>query len=185
MKGTRKSVTMRPALLTASVLAALVGWTTIQAWSADAGGFPTARLMAQAGSAPASQAPAATGQPAPAPAATTTQPPREVEARITELHQRLQITPAQEPQFKAYADVLRANAEKMQAVFDERAKQTDMSAPARLRWVAHLTEVHGENLNKLVPVFDALYQSLSDQQKKAADTFFDELRQRRAARRGR
>ena len=115
------------------------------------------------------------------------QPPHapiaEVEARITDLHRRLLITPAQEPQFEAYADVMRANAQTMQALFRERAKETGMSAVARLRWVAHLTQVHAENLSKLVPVFEALYQSLSDQQKKAADTVFEDIRQRRAARR--
>ena len=78
---------------------------------------------------------------------------------------------------------MRANAHMMQALFQERAKETDMSAVARLRWVARLTRVHADNLDKLVPVFEALYRSLSDRQKKAADTVFEEIRQRRAARR--
>jgi hypothetical protein len=106
-----------------------------------------------------------------------------VEARITDLHRSLTITLAQEPQFKAYADVMRDNAQTMQALFQERAKETDMSAPARLRWVARLTRAHADDLYKLIPVFEALYQSLSDKQKKAADAVFEEIRQRRAARR--
>ena len=59
-----------------------------------------------------------------------------------------------------------------------------MNAVARLRWVARLTQAHAENLSKLVPVFDALYQTLSDQQKKNADIVFEGISQRRAARRG-
>jgi hypothetical protein len=78
---------------------------------------------------------------------------------------------------------MRANAQTMQTLFDERSKEADVSAVARLRWVARLTGAHAENLNKLVPVFEALYQILSNQQKKAADTVFEEIRQRRTARR--
>ena len=76
-------------------------------------------------------------------------------ARITDLHRRLLITPAEEPEINADADVMRANSQTMQALFQERAKETDMSAVARLRWVARLTQVHADNLNKLVPVFEA------------------------------
>ncbi len=120
---------------------------------------------------------------------TSAQPPKgptlDVESRITDLHKKLGITAAQEPQFKAYADVLRANAQALEKLFEERAKETDFSAPARLRWYARLTAAHAENVGKLVPVFEALYQVLSDPQKKAADTYFEALSQRRPARRTR
>ena len=78
---------------------------------------------------------------------------------------------------------MRANAQTIQSLFDERAKETDMSAVGRLRWVARLTRAHADNLEKLVAVFEALYQTLSDQQKKAADTTFEEIGQRRPAQR--
>ena len=107
-----------------------------------------------------------------------------VEARITELHKKLRITTEQEPQFKAYADVMRSNAAAMQALFQERAQGTGTSgadnASNRLHWYAKLTAAHADAIAKLVPVFDALYQSLSDQQKKTADETFERLRQRRA-----
>jgi alpha-D-ribose 1-methylphosphonate 5-triphosphate synthase subunit PhnG len=71
----------------------------------------------------------------------------------------------------------------MQGLFEQRAKEIDLSATARLHWYARLTSTHAENINKLVPVFDALYQTRSESQKKAADAVFEQLRQRRAARR--
>ena len=78
---------------------------------------------------------------------------------------------------------MRANAQTMQSLFEERAKETDMSAVGRLRWVARLTRAHADNLDKLVPALEALYQTLSDQQKKLADATFEEIRQRRPAQR--
>jgi periplasmic protein CpxP/Spy len=181
MRDTKRRET-RWALSVASFLPLQAALAPMSAGSAEALSLPTGQILVQA-----TPAPAATGQATQSLGATTAQPPHapieEVEARITDLRRRLLITPAQEPEFKAYADVMRANAQTIQALFQERAKETDTSAVTRLRWVARLTQAHADNLNKLVPVFEALYQSLSDQQKKAADTVFEEIRQRRAARR--
>jgi len=141
--------------------------------------------MAQAAPAPAapdaaSPAPQAAGQPA-----QSAGPVAHVEIRIAELHDQFHITAAQEPQFKAYAEVMRSNAQAMQALFQERAQSPDTTAISQLHWYARLTTAHGEALTKLVPVFDTLYQSLSDQQKKAADKVFAQLRQRRSPRQAR
>jgi hypothetical protein len=151
---------------------------------ADASGSP-ALLMAQA--APAPTTPGA-ASPAPQTAGKPTQsdsPVARVEIRITELHDQFHITPVQEPQFKAYADVMRSNAQTMQALFQERAQSRDTTAISELRWYARLTTAHGEALTKLLPVFDTLYQSMSDQQKKAADKVFAQLQQRRSPRQAR
>ena len=139
--------------------------------------------MAQAAPAPATPgasnpAPQVPGQHAPTPG-----PAGLVDARISELHEQLHITPAQESQFSAYADVMRDNAQAMHALFQQRAQDTDTSAVSRLRWYAQLTAAHAEAVGKLVPVFEALYQGMSDKQKKTADAVFQQLRQRRAPRR--
>ncbi len=110
-------------------------------------------------------------------------PMKDVEARISDLHKRLSITSDQEPQFKAYADVLRSNAQAMEDVFKQRAQGGGETAVDRLQWYAKLTTAHADAVNKLVPPFEALYQSLSDKQKKAADAEFRMLRQRRPAHR--
>lgn len=133
---------------------------------------PSPLLLAQA-TAPANE----TARPArPAPPG----PAAHVEARIADLHRRLHITPAQEPQFKAFADVMRANAEAMEQLFQERAQNRDRTAPGQLHWYARLTTAHADATNKLLPVFDALYASLTDKQKKAADAAFTPLRQARS-----
>ena len=108
---------------------------------------------------------------------------KDVEARVSDLHKRLSITPEQEPQFKAYADVLRSNAQTMDDLFQQRAQAPSESAVDRLHWYAKLSAAHADAVNKLVPPFDALYQSLSDKQKKAADAEFSQIKQRRPAHR--
>jgi periplasmic protein CpxP/Spy len=152
---------------------------------AHASGAQVGALLAQAAPPPAAPSAANPVQPAPGPAAQPAGPVARVETRITELHSQFQITPAQEPLFKAYADVMRSNAQGMEALFQERAKSTDTSAIGQLRWYTRLTTAHGEALSKLVPAFDALYQSMSDPQKKAADKVFAQLRQRQQPRQAR
>jgi periplasmic protein CpxP/Spy len=181
MRGTRKRAGTTWALAAMGVLTLFAASAILLVGSAVGRNLPT-DLLARAAAAPAN-----TGQGGQSSATTSTQslraPIQEVESRIADLHRRLLITPPQEPQFKAYADVMRANAQTIQSLFDERAKKTDISAVGMLRWVARLTRAHADNLDKLVPVFEALYQTLSDQQKKAADTAFEEIRQRRPAQR--
>lgn len=141
------------------------------------------QIVAQATPAPA--APAASA-PAPGTAGQPVEgrgPAARVESRISQLRNELHITPAQEPQFTAFADVMRANAQTMQALFQHRAQNRDVTAVGMLRWYGELAAAHAEAVNKLIPVFETLYQSLSDEQKKAADAAFQQLRQSRARRR--
>jgi hypothetical protein len=73
---------------------------------------------------------------------------------------------------------MRENAQAMQALFAQRAQNPDRTAVGQLRWYAILTAAHAEAVSKLVTPFEVLYQSMSDQQKKLADTVFAQLRQR-------
>jgi len=120
---------------------------------------------------------------APKPAAAPARgPAAHVEARIADLHKKLAITPEQEPAFKTYADLMRANAQAMEEMFRDRAQHRDTTAPGVLHWYAELTTAHADGLNRLLPAFDALYSELSDKQKQAADTEFGPLRQGRPPR---
>ena len=134
--------------------------------NADASSLLAGGLVAQA--APAGATLGASSLPPQTPGQSTQPagPVTHVEVRIADLHQQLHITSAQEPQFKAYADVMRSNARAIEALFQQRTQNTDRSAPARLRWYAQLTAAHAEAISKLVPVFDTLYQDLSNEQKK-------------------
>jgi periplasmic protein CpxP/Spy len=151
--------------------------------NADAGGSPAAVMLAQAAPAPAVPGAASPGGGGfMRGLGSQSSASSHVEIRIAELHDQLHIAPAQEAQFKAYADVMRSNAQAMEALFQERAQNPDMTAIGELYWYARLTTAHGEALNKLVPVFETLYRSMSDQQKKVADKVFGKLQQRRMPR---
>lgn len=107
----------------------------------------------------------------------TPEPAGQAEARITDLHTKLQITNAEEPPFTALADVIRANARSMQALLTERQKDTDRTAVGSLRWYERLTEAHAVALKQFVPAFEALYAALSDGQRTTADAIFQRFAQ--------
>jgi hypothetical protein len=96
----------------------------------------------------------------------TAQPPN-VEASIAQLHQRLQITAAQEPQFAAVAGVMRDNARAAAAVPPPAANATAIDD---LRAYIRFSEQELAGLKRLLPALDALYATLSPAQRQTADT---------------
>ena len=96
-------------------------------------------------------------------------PPPDVEANIASLRQRLQITPAQEPQFNAVANVLRANTRAEASAPQPRA---NTSAVDELRAEIQYDEIELAGLRRLLPALEALYATLSPQQRQAADMAF-------------
>ena len=99
-------------------------------------------------------------------------PPPNIEANISSLHQRLQITPAQEVQFGAVANVLRANAHA--EVSAPHQPPANASAVDELRAEIQYDEVELAGLKRLLPALEALYASLSPAQRQAADAAFRE-----------
>jgi len=130
-----------------------------------------ATLRAPVMLAQATPAPAATTQmPATASKASTVDP---VEARIKDLHARLKITPAQEDLWNNVTQVMRENAKTMDALRKARSEKAQtMTAVEDFKTYGEITEVHADGIKKFVPVFSALYDSMSDAQKKNADTIF-------------
>lgn len=111
--------------------------------------------------------PVATGSPA------QIAPLDRVEKRISDLHSKLRITPAQEPQWTAVAQAMRDNAKSMDALIKERsANSKTMTALDNLRSYEKLADAHEDGLKKLIPAFQALYDTMSDDQKKSADAAF-------------
>ena len=96
-----------------------------------------------------------------------------VEARIKELHKKLHITDAQKPQWDALTSVMRNNA---QVMVDLQAKRTadaqTQSAVDVVKSYQSVIEAHEVGMQKFVPPFEALYNSMSDAQKKTADSLF-------------
>ena len=97
-------------------------------------------------------------------------PPQNVEANIAALRQRLQITPAQEPQFNAVANVMRENARAEASAPQQPAPGA--TAVDDLRAFIRYSEIELAGLKKMLPALDALYASLSPAQQKAADAAF-------------
>jgi hypothetical protein len=98
------------------------------------------------------------------------QPRQNIETSISELHQRLQITPAQEAQFGAVANVMRDNA-RAEASAPQQPPANE-TAVDDLRAYIKYSELELTGLKKMLPALEALYASLSPAQKKAADAVF-------------
>ncbi|CAB3770460.1 Spy/CpxP family protein refolding chaperone [Paraburkholderia humisilvae] len=97
-----------------------------------------------------------------------------VEQRIAYLHQALKITPQQETQWNAFADVMRGNGQTMAKLFQERHANKDISALDNMKQYAEITQAHADDMKKLVDAFQPLYDSMPPEQKKLADTTFRE-----------
>jgi hypothetical protein len=96
----------------------------------------------------------------------------QVETRIKVMHAKLAITPAQEAQWSLVADVMRDNEKKMEDLAKSRAQRSDMTAVENLQSYGEITDEHADGIKRFTPVFSALYDEMSDAQKKNADVIF-------------
>ncbi|HJU18451.1 MAG TPA: Spy/CpxP family protein refolding chaperone [Stellaceae bacterium] len=93
-----------------------------------------------------------------------------VDRRIADLRTKLHITAAEEPQWQQFADAMRANARQMaQAIAEREQKFRSMNAVENMKSYADISAQHAKNMERLVPAFQNLYNSLSEAQKKTAD----------------
>ena len=96
-----------------------------------------------------------------------------IESRIARLHAALRITPQQEPLWQNFAGVMRQNVVQLDAVYAKRENSYGgMNAVQDLQSYAEVQEVTARNVQMLLPPFQALYDSLSPEQRKAADATF-------------
>ena len=121
----------------------------------------------------ASRSNAASPAAPPANAAPANSAQERVEARIKQLHDQLRITPAEESQWNQFAQTMRDNAREMDEAAAQRAQQyPTMTAVQNMQTYEKLAEAHVQHLQKLLPAFQALYDAMSPDQKKAADQVF-------------
>ena len=107
------------------------------------------------------------------PAVARTSAVEHTEARIEELQVALKITAEQEPLWSNLTLVMRDNAKNMDALTKDRAEITKtMNAVERMKFHSQITEARSEQMKRFIPPFEALYTSLSDEQKKTTDTLF-------------
>ena len=134
------------------------------------------------------QSPAPAAPPAAASSSMTSHPvpgknmEERVENHIKQLHAQLQITPAEQPQWDQFAQVMRENARDMDQAFMQRAQQyPTMNAMQNMQSYEQMAEAHVQHLQKLVPAFDNLYNAMPEQQKKLTDQVFRANAERHAA----
>jgi protein CpxP len=94
----------------------------------------------------------------------------EIERQIADLQKKLRITPPQQPLFDAFAQIMRQNAQALDAVMRQQEQKSGATAVDDLRASAQLAEAEAEGLKRLLPAFQSLYDSLPDPQKRLADT---------------
>jgi hypothetical protein len=96
------------------------------------------------------------------------------EAQIKQLQGALNITEAQKELWNNLTQVMRENAKDMDALFTKaRAEKTQTrNAVEQMKFHSQITEAQLGQLKKVIPPFEALYASMSDEQKKSTDTIF-------------
>jgi periplasmic protein CpxP/Spy len=157
-------------LAAASFLCALLAGSPLYGATPQPAVAPMAVQLAQATPAPS----------APAPSASQEKPRRSaadhVEARIKSLHDRLKITSGQESQWSAVAQVMRDSAQATDAAMQRRHQAQSMTAIDDLKAYQAIADAHSQGLQKLIPAFQALHDTMSDEQKKNADAIFGQSR---------
>jgi hypothetical protein len=95
------------------------------------------------------------------------------EAQIKKLQSTLNITEAQKPLWNNLTQVMRENAKEMDVMNKGRTENTEpMNAVEHMKFHSQITQSHLAQINKLIPPFEAFYNSLSDQQKNITDMVF-------------
>lgn len=95
------------------------------------------------------------------------------ETQIKQLEKELTISKAQEELWKNLTQVMRENAKEMDALTRDRAESAKtMNSLEHMKFHSQITEAHLNQMKKLIPPFEAFYNSMSDEQKKITDTVF-------------
>jgi protein CpxP len=124
--------------------------------------------------------PTSEAAPAPAPAQAAPTPAKathssKVETRIKSLHAQLKITPDEEQEWSAVAQTMRDNASEMDQLVQQRTQQrTGMSAVDDMKSYEAIVQAHADEMQKLVPAFEALYAKMPAAQQKRADTVINQ-----------
>ncbi len=95
------------------------------------------------------------------------------EDQINQLQGTLKITGAQKELWNNLTQVMRENAKDMDVLTRERAEKTEtMDSVERMKFHSQVTKAHLDQMEKLIPPFEAFYASMSDEQKNITDSIF-------------
>jgi hypothetical protein len=96
-----------------------------------------------------------------------------VELRIKTLHDKLQITPDQEDAWNTVAQAMRDSETSTSNLIMQRHKgAATMTAVEDLQSYQSIAQSHADGLKNVISAFSTLYDNMSDDQKKNADTVF-------------
>ncbi len=122
---------------------------------------------------PAAPMPAATPAPGKSGTPDARSMQQRVEKRIADLHAALHVTAAQQPQWDAFAAVMRDNAQHMDsALISDASGLGKMTAVDQMKTYAAITDQHAKDMASLVPAFQTLYDAMTPEQKLNADKYF-------------
>lgn len=96
------------------------------------------------------------------------------EKRIGALKTKLMITAAQEPQWAAFASVMRQNAIHISQLGAGLAQSGSQKAPDEMRAYTEVARAQAEDLNRLIGPFEALYAVMTPEQQANADRTFSQ-----------
>ena len=97
------------------------------------------------------------------------------EQRIAGIQTQLGITQAQAVPWYAFAQVMRENAQSSDTLLRQRGTTArTMTAPVNMQSYAQIARAHADGTEKLSAAFQALYDTMSPQQRQAADTLFQQ-----------
>jgi periplasmic protein CpxP/Spy len=135
--------------------------------------LPAAALAQNAQPSAPAMPPAASSSPMAAQPAPGKDAEERVEAHIKQMHAQLRITPAEQPQWDQFAQVMRENARDMDQAFMQRAQQyPTMNAVQNMQSYEQISQAHAASLQKLVPAFQNLYSAMPAEQKQLTDQVF-------------
>ena len=96
-----------------------------------------------------------------------------LDGHIANLHKQLGITADQETEWKNLARAMQDNTAALQAVYDKwKPSSGEFNALDNLKFHADIAGAQAQAMQKLVAAFEALYNKMSDAQKKNADAVF-------------
>jgi phage protein D len=111
------------------------------------------------------------------PAVARTSAVEHTEAQIKQLQGALNITETQKELWNNLTRAMRENAKDMDAFRDARNKERaegtkTLNAVEHMKLHSQITKVQLDQMEKLIPFFEAFYSSMSDEQKKSTNTIF-------------
>ncbi len=99
-----------------------------------------------------------------------------LERRLAGFHRALGITPAQDPQWEAFASIVRRNAVNMADLLAQsRGRAGSMSALDQLHFFADSSRRRADDVQRLLPAFEPLYDVMSAEQRATADRIVRQL----------